>query len=381
MVDFQKKTRLSWKDLLIMKLKELCSYLDSAVPLSFQESYDNSGLQIGLADREISSALITLDVTEEVIDEAIARKCDVIVSHHPLIFKGIKNLTGKSFTERILIKAIKHDIAIYSAHTSLDVLSNGVSRKMAEKLGLEEIKVLSPSENRLIKLVTYIPESHLEKVRNALFEAGAGVIGNYDQCGFTTVGTGSFRGNENTKPFTGEKGKIHFEKEIRFETILYSHLKDKVIKFLLEAHPYEEVAYDLYALENTNVGIGLGSVGKFHTPMSEDNFLNLISSIFEAKGIRYSKLTGNPVRKVALCGGSGASLLNLAICSGADAFLTADIKYHNFFEAENRILMVDTGHFESEKFSIEILRDLIIKKFPKFAVRFSEINTNPINYF
>jgi dinuclear metal center YbgI/SA1388 family protein len=364
-----------------MKLKELCSYLDSAVPLSFQEGYDNSGLQIGLPDKDLFSAMVSLDITEEVIDETIACKCDVIISHHPLIFNGIKSLTGKSFTERILIKAIKHDIAIYSVHTNLDVLSTGVSRKMAEKLGLEEITILSPSQNRLIKLVTYIPEAHLEKVRNALFEAGAGVIGNYDQCGFATVGTGSFRGNENTKPFTGEKGKIHFEKEIRFETILYSHLKDKVIKFLLEAHPYEEVAYDLYALENTNVEIGLGSVGKFHTPMSEDNFLNLISSVFEAKGIRYSKLTGNPVRKVALCGGSGASLLNLAICSGADAFLTADIKYHNFFEAENSILMVDTGHFESEKFSIEILKDLIIKKFPKFAVRFSEIKTNPINYF
>ena len=221
-----------------MKLKDLCSYLDSAVPLSFQDGYDNSGLQIGLADREISSALITLDVTEEVLDEVISLKCDVLVSHHPLIFNGIKSLTGKSFTERILYRAVKHDIAIYSAHTNLDVVSNGVSWKMAEKLGLEKITVLSPSENRLLKLVTFIPESHLEKVKNALFEAGAGVIGNYDQCGFTTSGTGSFRGNENTKPFLGEKGKIHFEKEIRFETILFSHLKDKVIKVLLDVHPY-----------------------------------------------------------------------------------------------------------------------------------------------
>src|ERR1035437_51728 len=364
-----------------MKLKDLCSYLDSAVPLSFQEGYDNSGLQVGLSEREITSAMITLDITEEVIDEAITHGCDVLVSHHPLIFNGIKSLTGKSFTERILFNAVKNDIAVYSAHTNLDVLSNGVSRKMAEKIGLEEISVLSPSEKLLLKLVTYIPESHLEAVRNALFEAGAGVIGNYDKCGFATSGTGSFRANEMTKPFRGEKGKIHFEKEIRFETILFSHLKEVVIKALLDAHPYEEVAYDLYSLENKNAEIGLGCIGKLHDPVSENDFLKFVSEVFDAKGVRYSKPKGKPVIKVALCGGSGSSLLNHAIGSGADVFLTADIKYHDFFKTENKILLVDIGYFESEKFSREILKDLIIKKFPKFAVRFSETNTNPINYF
>jgi dinuclear metal center YbgI/SA1388 family protein len=364
-----------------MKLKDLCSYLDSGVPLSFQEGYDNSGLQVGLPEREISSALVTLDVTEEVMDEAVAGKIDVVISHHPLIFNGIKSLAGKSYTERILYEAVKNDIAVYSAHTNLDAYSNGVSRKMSEKIGLEEIRVLSPSVNKLLKLVTYIPESHIEAVKKKLFESGAGVIGNYDQCGFTTSGTGSFRANEMAKPFTGEKGKIQFEKEIRFETILFSHLKEKVIKALLNAHPYEEVAYDLFALENKNAEIGLGCVGKFHNPVSENEFLKLVCSVFNAKGIRYSKLTGKSVRKVALCGGSGASLINLAISSEADVFLTSDIKYHDFFKAENKILLVDTGHFESEKFSGEILKDLIIKKFPKFAVRFSETNTNPINYF
>jgi hypothetical protein len=232
-----------------------------------------------------------------------------------------------------------------------------------------------------MKLVTYIPESHLDAVKNALFEAGAGVIGNYDQCGFTTTGTGSFRANEMAKPFRGEKGKIHYEKEIRFETVLFSHLTDKVIKSLLEVHPYEEVAYDLYSLKNNNAGIGLGCVGILHDPLSENDFLKLVSSVFKSKGIRYSNPTGNPVKKVALCGGSGASLLNLAICSGAEAFVTADIKYHDFFSTESKILLVDAGHFETEKFSREILKSLIIKKFPKFAVRFSETNTNPINYF
>jgi dinuclear metal center YbgI/SA1388 family protein len=364
-----------------MKLKDLCSYLDSAVPLSFQESYDNSGLQVGLPERELSSALITLDVTEEVIDEAINCKCDVVVSHHPLIFHGLKSLSGRSFTERVLYKAIKNEIAIYSAHTNLDAFSNGVSRKMAEKIGLKEITVLSPSEKLLLKLVTYIPESHIDIVRNALFEAGAGVIGNYDNCGFVSPGTGSYRANEHANPFRGEKGKIHFEPEIRFETILYSHLRDKVIKALLEKHPYEEVAYDLYSLENKSAETGIGCVGQLKDEVSETKFLEMISLVFDAKGIRYSKPTGKKVRKVALCGGAGASLLSLAISSGADVFLTADLKYHDFFKTENKILLIDTGHFESEKFSVEILKDLIIKKFPKFAVRFSETNTNPINYF
>src|SRR5664280_3439693 len=263
-----------------MKLKDLTLYLDSAVPISFQDGYDNSGLQIGLPEREIFSALITLDITEEVIDEAISYKCDLLISHHPLIFNPIKSLTGKSFTERIMYKAIKNDIAVYSAHTNLDVLSNGVSRMMAEKIGLQEISVLSPSENRLMKLVTYIPESHLDAVKDALFEAGAGVIGNYDQCGFTTPGTGSFRANEMAKPFRGEKGKIHYEKEIRFETVLFSHLKDKVIKALLEVHPYEEVAYDVYALENENVEIGMGNIGSFVEVRSEKEFIKLLSVVF-----------------------------------------------------------------------------------------------------
>lgn len=364
-----------------MKLKDLTSYLDSAVPLSFQEDYDNCGLMVGTPEREISAAMLTLDVTEEVVAEALRNKCDIIISHHPLIFHKLKRITGKSYTERIIYDAVKNDLAIYSAHTNLDIIEGGVSRKMAEKLGLESITVLLPSEHLLLKLVTYIPEAYFEKVRNRLFEAGAGVIGNYDKCGFSVQGTGSFRGNEDATPFIGEKSKLHFENEIRFETILFSHLKDKVISALIESHPYEEVAYDLYALENQNVNIGLGCVGRLKKGMSEEDFLKKVSSVFGAEGIRYSKSSGKQVEKVALCGGSGASFLKNAISAGADAYITADVKYHDFFNTENKILLVDIGHFESEKFSVEILKDLIIKKFPKFAVRFSETNTNPINYF
>lgn len=363
-----------------MKLKEFCSYLDSVIPLSLQESYDNSGLQVGDPESELTSALIALDVTEEVIDEAIALKCNLVVSHHPLIFSGIKRLAGRSMTEKIIFKAVKHNIAVYSSHTNLDIVSNGVSRKMAEKLNLKGVKVLSPFSGTLLKLVTFIPESHLEKVRSAVFDAGAGVTGNYDMCGFTVSGTGSFRGNENSDPFVGEKGKLHAEKETRFETILYSHMREQVINALLGAHPYEEVAYDLYLLENVSSEFGLGCTGELQEPLTGEKFLDLISNVFDAKGIRFSRITGKNIRKVALCGGSGSSLIKTAIASGADVFLTGDLKYHNFFEAENRILLVDAGHFETEKFSTELLKDLIIKKFPKFAVRFSETNTNPINY-
>ncbi|MCX6328818.1 MAG: Nif3-like dinuclear metal center hexameric protein [Bacteroidia bacterium] len=363
-----------------MKLKDLTSFLDSAIPLSFQEGYDNAGLQVGLPDKEVASALITLDVTEEVLDEAISKSCDIIISHHPLIFTGLKRLSGRSYTEKILLKAIKQDIAIYSAHTNLDVLNSGVSRKMAEKLKLKNVKVLLPLKNKLLKLVTYIPENHFEKVRDAVFNAGAGVIGNYDKCSFSTSGTGSFMGGENTNPFTGEKGKLHFEKEVRFETVLFSHLKGKVINALHDSHPYEEVAYDIYTLENESIDEGMGCIGELSKPIEEKDFLNLLSSVFSAKGIRYSKLTGKRITRVALCGGAGGPLVNDAVASGADVFVTADIRYHSFFDAGNKMLIADIGHYESEKFSVEILYNLIIKNFPTFAVRFSEINTNPINY-
>jgi dinuclear metal center YbgI/SA1388 family protein len=363
-----------------MKLAEICSYLDSAIPLSFQESYDNSGLQAGSAEMEILSALIAIDVTDEVLDEALNRGCNLIVSHHPVIFKPVKKITGSTLTGRILTRSIKNDIAIYSAHTNLDVLSNGVSRKMAEKLELHDINVLEPLKNRLLKLVTFIPEAHAGRVSDALFEAGVGVIGNYDRCGFSAAGTGSFRAGEKTHPFAGEPGSMHFEQEVRFETILFSYLKDKVIRALLSAHPYEEVAYDLYPLENENTEEGLGCTGRLPEQMSEADFLKHLSAVFDSGGIRYSRPAGKPVSKIALCGGSGSSLLGRAVSSGADAFVTADIKYHSFFDAGNRIMLVDIGHYESEKFTSEILYSLIIKKFPKFAVRFSETNTNPINY-
>jgi len=354
--------------------------LDSAIPLSLQEDYDNSGLQIGLPDMEIRSALISLDVNEDVVDEAIRYRCGVIISHHPLIFKAVKRLSDKSITERVIRKALTNNIAVYSAHTNLDMMPSGVSRKMAEKLDIQNIKVLSPLKGRLLKLITYIPEKSLDKVRKAVFDAGAGVIGNYDMCSFTVSGTGSFRGNKNTNPYAGERESLHFENEIRFETILFSHMTDKVVQALKETHPYEEVAYDIYKLENHNIDFGLGVSGNLPEAMKEIDFLRHLAKVYDAKGIRYSGNSGKIIKKVALCGGTGISLINEAFALQADAFITADIKYHNFFDAGGKILLIDIGHYESEKFAVEILFELIRKKFPTFALRFSEINTNPINY-
>lgn len=363
-----------------MKVREICAYLDTEIPVSFQESYDNSGLQIGDPEQEAGSALLALDVTEEVADEAIRNKCGIIFTHHPLVFNPLKKITGRNSSERVIIKCLKNNIAVYSAHTSLDITHSWVSRRMAENLGLEQIKVMVPLEKKLLKLVTFIPESHLDKVRDAIFNAGAGSTGNYDRCGFVAEGTGSFRGNEDSDPFVGEKGKMNFEKEVRFETVLFSHNRDRVVKALIDAHPYEEVAYDLYPLENRNIDSGLGCTGTLKDEMTEHEFIELVSRVFGSKGVRYSKLSGKPVRKVALCGGAGSSLLNDAVASGAAVFITADVKYHSFFDAEGRILLIDAGHYETEKFAVDILKELIIKKFPKFALRFSEINTNPINY-
>jgi dinuclear metal center YbgI/SA1388 family protein len=364
-----------------MKVKELCSYLDSAVPLSFQEGYDNSGLQVGDPEKELSLAMISLDVTGEVLDEAINTGCGMIISHHPPIFSGILKLTGRSASERIIIKALRHDIAIYSAHTNLDVYKDGVSRKMAEKLGLDNVKVLTPMKNRLMKLITFVPGAQLEIVRRSVFNAGAGVTGNYDQCSFSTTGTGSFRGNKKANPFVGERGKLHFEKEIRFETIFPSHLKDDVINALLLSHPYEEVAFDIIKLENDYYSAGMGCTGELPVEMGKEAFLDLVSSVFSPGCLRYSGYNVSKIRKVSVCGGSGGGLLADAINSGSEAFITADVRYHSYFEAAGRILLIDAGHFETEKFAQEILYDLINKKFPKFALRFSQTNSNPINYY
>ena len=363
-----------------MIIREFTGYLESIAPKAFQESYDNAGLIIGDPEATITSVLITLDVTEAVIDEAIETGCDLILAHHPIIFKGLKRLNGNSFVERCVIKAIKNDIAIYAAHTNFDSILGGVNSMICEKIGLTNVSILAPSKDQLLKLVTFIPDDHLEIVRDAVFSAGAGQIGKYDKCSFNTNGTGTFRGGESSNPFLGEKGEFYSGKESRFETILPRHLKNSVINALIKSHPYEEVAYDLFPLENTLPQVGAGMIGELPGAENEIDFLSRLLTIFECKTLKHTYLLGKPVRKVAVCGGAGGFLLSQAIASGADIFVTSDMKYHDFFDAEEKIVIADIGHYESEQFTKELFYEILIKKFPNFALRLSEVKTNPVLY-
>ncbi len=363
-----------------MTIKEITQFLESIAPLAYQESYDNAGLIIGRSTQDVSGILITLDVTEEIIDEAIQKNLNLIVSHHPIVFSGLKKLNGRNYIERCVEKAIRNDIAIYAAHTNLDSVFGGVNSKICEKLGLLNCRILAPVSGFLKKLVTFVPEADAEKVRAALFEAGAGHIGNYDSCSYNLNGKGTFRGNNETNPYVGEKNKLHAEAETRIETIFPKHIQSQVVSTLLKAHPYEEVAYDIYPIENEFAQVGIGMIGELAAPVDEIHFLQELKKAFTCPVVRHTALLGKPIKKVAVCGGSGSSFLGKAISQKADVFVTGDFKYHQFFDAENQILIADIGHYESEQFTKEVFYELLTKKFPKFAIHLSETNTNPVNY-
>ncbi len=364
-----------------MKLSQLTTYLESLAPPAYQEDYDNSGLIVGHPDQDIFQALVSLDCTEAVVDEAIAKNCQVIVSHHPIVFKGLKRFNGKSYIERVVEKAIRNNIALYAIHTNLDNMMNGVNARICQTLGLDNYRILAPKHNLLKKLVTYVPQSHAEAVRSALFAAGAGNIGNYSECSFNADGTGTFKAGPDTNPYVGEQGKQHHENEVRIETIFPAILESKILMALVLAHPYEEVAYDLYALTNQHQQVGAGMIGELNTPVDEETFLFHIKEKMKAHVIRHTALTGKHIKKVAVCGGSGGFLLKQAIAAGADIFITADYKYHEFFDAEGKIVIADIGHFESEQFTQQLLYENITNKFINFAVRLTEVNTNPVKYF
>lgn len=363
-----------------MIIQELVDFLNKSFPPAFQEDYDNSGLLTGNPEEEISGVLLTVDVTEEIIEEAVNKKANFILAHHPLIFKGLKSLTGKNHIERTVIKAIQHDIAIFAAHTNLDNAPNGVNFKLAGKIGLENTSILRPVSDELVKLVFFVPIEQANTVREAVFAAGAGKIGEYDSCSYNLDGQGSFRPGKGTDPFVGEKGKLHFEPETRVETIMPKYLTAQVVNAMIEAHPYEEVAYDLYPLLNEYEQAGSGVIGTLKNSVREEEFLSLLKEKFNTQCIKYTSI-GKPIQTVALCGGSGSFLLSKAINSGADAFVTADLKYHQFFESEDKILLADIGHFESEEVTKEIFYELLTEKFHNFAIHLSDINTNPINYY
>jgi dinuclear metal center YbgI/SA1388 family protein len=363
-----------------MKLSEIITVFETFAPLSYQESYDNAGLHTGEPDMEVSAALLCLDVTEAVMEEALQKGCNLVISHHPVIFQLLRRLTGTTMAERILISAVRNKIALYSAHTNMDNVIKGVNQKICGKLNLENLRILSPLQHGLRKLVTYVPLAHAEHVRTALFKAGAGKIGEYDSCSFNVEGKGSFRPLEGTRPFAGETGKLHFEDETRIETVFPAILKSKIITALLAAHPYEEVAYDIFPVDNDYGLAGSGMVGELNSPVETVSFLDQVKTCFGCPVIRHSRLVHPKVKRIAVCGGNGSFLIQKAISSGADMFITGDIKYHQFFEAENRIIIVDVGHYESEQFTIEIFYDILKKNLPNFAIHFSSIKTSPIYY-
>lgn len=363
-----------------MKLRQLTSYLETIAPLSYQEDYDNAGLIIGDPDKEVSQALISLDCTEDIVDEAIEKGCNLIISHHPIVFRGLKKLNGKTYVERVVIKAIKHDIALYAIHTNFDSVLNGVNAKICEKLGLINCRILSPKGNLLKKLVTFCPTSQADQLREALFKAGAGHIGNYSECSYNAEGFGTFKPGENTHAFIGEKGVQHQEPEVRIETVYPVNLERQILVALHESHPYEEVAFDLYQITNAAQQVGAGMIGWLETETDETEFLSHVKKQLEASVIRHTGLRNKTVKRVAVCGGAGSFLLAQAINAGADMFITSDFKYHEFFDADGKIVIADVGHFESEQFTQQLLMEFIVNKFPEFQAHLTQRNTNPVKY-
>lgn len=363
------------------KIKDVAAYLESLAPRALQESYDNTGLLIGDPHTGVLGVLVTLDCTESVVDEAIALKCNLIVAHHPIIFKGLKKLTGQTYVERTVIKAIKNDVAIYTAHTNLDNVYQGVNKKIAEKIGLKNTKVLAPRIGTLSKLVTFVPKEHLEAVTNQLHEAGAGQIGNYKNCSFQIPGTGIYQPTDNAKPFIGKPGQRETVSEVRLEVLLPTHLEKSILAALRSSHPYEEVAYYLNRVENENQGIGAGLSGETANPEEPIQFLMRLKKQMNVSVIRHTPLLlDRPVQKVAVCGGAGSFLLPEAISQGVDVFISADFKYHEFFDADGKIIIADIGHYESEQFTQELFIEVLRKKFNTFAINFSKTVTNPISY-
>ena len=363
-----------------MKIKQVTNFLENIAPLEYQENYDNCGLIVGDAKAEVNGSLITLDCTEAVIDEAIATGCNLVIAHHPIIFSGLKKLNGSNYIERTVIKAIKNNIAIYATHTALDNSKYGVSAKICEVLGLKNTKILIPKKGVIKKLITTVPAQNATVLRNFLFEAGAGSIGNYNNCSFNTVGEGTYQGNKDSNPVKGEKGKLHTEQEIQISVVFESKYESNVLKALNKNHPYEEVAYDIITTENIHQDIGMGMIGELPKEMNEKDFLLFLKTVMKTDCIRHSELLNKKIRKVALLGGAGSFAISNAKRAGADAYVSADFKYHEFFKAEKSILLADIGHYESEQFTKNLLVDYLTKKISNFAVILSEKSTNPIYY-
>ncbi len=363
-----------------MLINQVISHIEEFAPISYAEDFDNVGLLVGEANTEVTGVLITLDTLEAVVDEAIEKRCNLIVSFHPIIFSGLKKLNGKNYVERTVIKAIQNNIAIYAIHTALDNQYKGVNDMIAEKLKLQNRQILIPRKKSIKKLTTFVPTANSEELRNALFEAGAGSIGNYDHCSFNLEGRGSFKPNEEANPTIGQKGEVHFEEETQIGLTFPAHLESKILRTLFSTHPYEEVAYEVTTLDNAHQHLGMGMIGELPEAMAEKDFLKLVKNTFGCGCIRHSELRKKPVQKVAVLGGSGSFAIDNARAAGADIFITADLKYHDFYKAGKNLVLADIGHYESEQFTKNLLHSYLTKKIPNFALILADTNTNPIKY-
>ena len=363
-----------------MQISDIIHKLETWAPLTYQESYDNAGLITGKPNWEVKGVTVSLDCTEEVVDDAIKNGSNLIVAHHPIVFSGLKKINGNNYIERTIIKAIKNDLAIYAIHTNLDHVYTGVNAKIGALLGIKKLRVLQPKTNVLLKVVVFCPLKQAEAVRQSMFEAGAGAIGNYDACSFNLNGEGTFRAGEGTNPFIGEQGELHTESEVRIEMLVSKPELGKVLSAMTNAHPYEEVAYDVYSLENKHQEIGAGMYGDLPESIDTMQFLKQVKETFKCGAIRYTDPVKSSVQRIAWCGGAGSFLLENAKRVGADVFITGDFKYHQFFDADNELVIADIGHFESEQFTIDLIADFLHQNFSTFAIRLTEVNTNPIGY-
>ncbi|MFC5044482.1 Nif3-like dinuclear metal center hexameric protein [Aquimarina hainanensis] len=363
-----------------MQIKEVIQHLEELAPISYAEDFDNVGLLVGNKNTTVTGILVTLDTLEHIVDEAIENNCNLIISFHPIVFKGIKKFNGTTYVERVVMKAIKHDIAIFAIHTALDNSFHGVNDMICEQLNLLNRKILIPQHNTIKKLTTFAPVAEAQHIRNKLFEAGAGSIGNYDHCSFSTEGKGTFRPSDKASPTIGKKGETHTETETQIQVTFPKHTQSRVLKALFTHHSYEEVAYEVTTLENTNQHIGMGMIGELEEEMEEKEFLRLIKKTFKTGCIKHSALLGKPIKKVAVLGGSGSFAIKNAIQNNADIFITSDLKYHQFYEAENRLIIADIGHYESEQYTKNLIVSYLRKKISNFAIILSDKNTNPIQY-
>ena len=365
-----------------LKVREIIRLLEEWAPPILQESYDNSGLIVGDRDAVIEKVLVSLDCTEDVVAEAEAEGAGMIISHHPIVFKGLKSFTGSTYVEKTVMRAIKSGIAIYAIHTNLDNVYSGVNYELATALGCEKssLKILKPKPELLAAITVFCPEDKAEEVKEAMHRAGAGEVGDYDMCSFSVEGEGAFRPLEGSNPMVGNHGEVEKVGEQRIEMLCERWKTGNVIAAAKNAHPYDEMVNFVTFLSNKNGKIGSGMTGKLPNPISWEEFLDSTKIALNVQHIKHTKPISKTVQHIAVCGGSGSFLLRDAISKRADVFITSDFKYHEFFDAEDKIMIADVGHFESEWRTSTIIANRIREKFTNFAVRLASANTNPVQF-